>query len=100
MLCYCRTKASFSTSSIALKDPRQQKEAPIVDANLVIADEVERREREKLASTIAVPTKVRFDRNVAIIKNQRMNFRSSRQKNFIVDFLGITSKRSLVHRLD
>lgn len=99
MLCYCRTKASFSTSSIALKDPRQQKEAPIVDANLVIADEVERREREKLASTIAVPTKVRFERNVAIMKSL-MNFRSSRQKNFIVDFLGITSKRSLVHRLD
>nr|XP_019547558.2 NADH dehydrogenase [ubiquinone] iron-sulfur protein 4, mitochondrial [Aedes albopictus] len=52
------TKASFSTSSVVLKDPRQQKEAPIVDANLVIADEVERREREKQASTIAVPTKV------------------------------------------
>ncbi|XP_055627428.1 NADH dehydrogenase [ubiquinone] iron-sulfur protein 4, mitochondrial [Toxorhynchites rutilus septentrionalis] len=52
------TKTAFSTTSIVLKDPRQQKEAPFVDANLVIADEEERREREKQASTIVVPVKV------------------------------------------
>lgn len=51
------TTASFSTLFMALKESRQQKEAPIVDTKLVIADEVERREREKQAGTIAVPTK-------------------------------------------
>ncbi|XP_055605966.1 NADH dehydrogenase [ubiquinone] iron-sulfur protein 4, mitochondrial [Uranotaenia lowii] len=51
-------RAAFSTSSVALKDPRQHKEAPIVDANLVIADAEERREREKAAATITVPVKV------------------------------------------
>uniref|UniRef100_A0A8D8BET3 NADH dehydrogenase [ubiquinone] iron-sulfur protein 4, mitochondrial n=1 Tax=Culex pipiens TaxID=7175 RepID=A0A8D8BET3_CULPI len=51
-------RASFSTSSVALKDPRAHKEAPYVDANLIIADETERREKEKASLTIAVPTKV------------------------------------------
>ncbi|XP_058459182.1 NADH dehydrogenase [ubiquinone] iron-sulfur protein 4, mitochondrial [Malaya genurostris] len=52
------TKAAFSTSSVVLNDSSKHKEAPIIDANLIIADDVERREREKQASTIAVPVKV------------------------------------------
>ncbi|XP_055533185.1 NADH dehydrogenase [ubiquinone] iron-sulfur protein 4, mitochondrial [Wyeomyia smithii] len=52
------TRACFSTTAVVLKDPIKQKEAPFIDATLVIADEEQQREREKQASTITVPAKV------------------------------------------
>uniref|UniRef100_A0A182MEA9 NADH dehydrogenase [ubiquinone] iron-sulfur protein 4, mitochondrial n=1 Tax=Anopheles culicifacies TaxID=139723 RepID=A0A182MEA9_9DIPT len=49
-------RASLSTSSIVYKDPKAQKEAPILDASVILAGE-EERAREHLP-TITVPTKV------------------------------------------
>ncbi|XP_058125758.1 NADH dehydrogenase [ubiquinone] iron-sulfur protein 4, mitochondrial [Anopheles ziemanni] len=49
-------RASLSTSSIVYKDPKTQKEAPMLDASVILANE-EERHRDHLP-TITVPVKV------------------------------------------
>lgn len=55
-----RLRSSFSTSSIVCKNPANIKEAPMEDTKLVVSSPEEIKQRQKLAGTITVPTRVGF----------------------------------------